>query len=109
LEAFNKVTHRTPMLSLRNAFQEGELRDFDRRVRNAVQASVVDYMVELKVDGLAISLRYENGVLVEGATRGDGTVGEDITQNLRTIRAIPLRLTEPVDIEVRGEVYLPKK
>ncbi|MFO7262872.1 MAG: DNA ligase (NAD(+)) LigA [Bacillaceae bacterium G1] len=109
LEAFNKVTHRTPMLSLNNAFQEGELRDFDRRVRQALQEDVIDYVVELKVDGLAISLRYENGVFVEGATRGDGTVGEDITQNLRTIRAIPLRLTEPVNVEVRGEVYMPKQ
>jgi len=109
LSSFNKVTHRTPMLSLSNAFQEGELRDFDRRVRNAVGADTVDYVVELKVDGLAISLRYEKGLFVEGATRGDGMVGEDITQNLKTIRAIPLRLTEPLDIEVRGEVYLPKQ
>ncbi len=108
LSGFAKVTHRTPMLSLSNAFQEGELRDFDRRVRNLLNEPEIDYMVELKVDGLAISLRYEEGLFVEGATRGDGMVGEDITLNLRTIRAIPLRLTEPANLEVRGEVYLPK-
>ncbi|OUM84403.1 MAG: DNA ligase (NAD(+)) LigA [Bacillus thermozeamaize] len=108
LSGFAKVTHRTPMLSLSNAFQEAELRDFDRRVRNLLHEPEIDYMVELKVDGLAISLRYEEGVFIQGATRGDGMVGEDITLNLRTIRSIPLRLTEPVSLEVRGEVYLPK-
>lgn len=109
LSAFHKVEHQSPMLSLSNAFDEGELRDFDRRVKRAAEVDQVAYMCELKIDGLAISLRYEKGRLVLGATRGDGTTGEDITQNLRTIRAIPLTLREPVDLEVRGEAYLPKK
>ena len=108
LSGFQKVTHTTPMLSLSNAFDEADLRDFDRKIRQAI-GDHFSYVCELKIDGLAISLRYENGVFVQGATRGDGTVGEDITTNLKTIRAIPLRLTEPVTIEVRGEAYMPKK
>ena len=108
LSGFHKVTHTTPMLSLSNAFDEADLRDFDRKIRQAI-GDHFSYVCELKIDGLAISLRYENGVFVQGATRGDGTVGEDITTNLKTIRAIPLRLTEPVTIEVRGEAYMPKK
>ena len=108
LAGFQKVTHTTPMLSLSNAFNEADLRDFDRKIRQAIGDNF-SYVCELKIDGLAISLRYENGVFVQGATRGDGTVGEDITTNLKTIRAIPLRLTEPVTIEVRGEAYMPKK
>lgn len=107
LDAFEKVTHQTPMLSLGNAFDEGELRDFDQRVKRTTGVSRVAYVCELKIDGLAISLRYENGRLVTGATRGDGVTGEDITQNLKTIRTIPLRLREPVDLEVRGEAYMP--
>ncbi len=110
LPYFEKVEHDTPMLSLGNAFDEQELRDFDRRVKRAAGVSGdLAYTCELKIDGLAISLRYTNGRLTLGATRGDGTTGEDITQNLKTIPAIPLRLKEPVDIEVRGEAYLPKK
>lgn len=110
LPYFEKVEHETPMLSLGNAFDEQELRDFDRRVKRAAGVSGdMAYTCELKIDGLAISLRYTNGRLTLGATRGDGTTGEDITQNLKTIPAIPLRLKEPVDIEVRGEAYLPKK
>lgn len=108
LEAFEKVTHRYPMLSLSNAFNEADLRDFDRKIRQAV-GNNYNYVCELKIDGLAISLRYENGIFVQGATRGDGTVGEDITTNLKTIKDIPLRLKEPVTIEVRGEAYMPKK
>ena len=108
LEGFKKVTHRYPMLSLSNAFGEEDLRDFDRKIRQAI-GDHFSYVCELKIDGLAISLRYEEGRFVQGATRGDGQVGEDITSNLKTIRAIPLRLKEPVTIEVRGEAYMPKK
>ncbi|MCP1146121.1 NAD-dependent DNA ligase LigA [Lysinibacillus endophyticus] len=108
VDGFKKVTHRFPMLSLSNAFGEEDLRDFDRKIRQAIGDNF-SYVCELKIDGLAISLKYENGVFVQGATRGDGTVGEDITANLKTIRAIPLRLKEPITIEVRGEAYMPKK
>lgn len=108
LDVFEKVRHSTPMLSLANAFNEQDLRDFDRRVRQAVGDDYA-YVCELKIDGLAVSLRYEGGVFVQGATRGDGEIGEDITVNLRTIRSIPLRLTEDVSIEVRGEAFMPKK
>ncbi|MEK3806347.1 NAD-dependent DNA ligase LigA [Bacillus sp. FSL H8-0547] len=107
LEGFKKVQHQTPMLSLGNAFNEQDLRDFDRRVRQAV-GDDVHYMVELKIDGLAVSLTYENGAFVRGATRGDGTTGEDITENLKTIRSIPLKLKKNLSIEVRGEAYMPK-
>ncbi len=109
-EGFATVRHQVPMLSLANAFDEGELLDFDRRVRNALPGEEVRYVVELKVDGLAVSLTYENGILVRGATRGDGEVGEDITENLKTVRSIPLRLKDPVPLlEVRGEAYMPKE
>lgn len=108
LESFEKVEHRVPMLSLGNAFNDGDLRDFDRRVRQDV-GEQVSYICELKIDGLAISLRYEDGLFVQGATRGDGTIGEDITTNLRTIKSIPLRLKENIDIEVRGEAFMPKR
>ena len=108
VEGFKKVTHDYPMLSLSNAFNEADLREFDRKVRQAI-GDHFSYVCELKIDGLAISLKYENGVFVQGATRGDGVIGEDITANLKTIRAIPLRLKEPITIEVRGEAYMPKK
>lgn len=108
LDLFEKVEHRIPLLSLGNAFNEQDLRDFDRRVRQAVGDNY-SYVCELKIDGLAVSLRYENGLFVQGATRGDGTIGEDITANLKTIKAIPLRLRENVSIEVRGEAYMPKR
>jgi DNA ligase (NAD+) len=108
LESFEKVVHRVPMLSLGNAFSPEELRDFDRRIRQVV-GSDYSYVCELKIDGLAVSLRYDNGVFVQGATRGDGTVGEDITANLKTIRSIPLRLKEAVSLEVRGEAFMPKR
>ncbi|MDF2786905.1 MAG: ligA [Neobacillus sp.] len=105
---FEKVEHRTPMLSLGNAFNEQDLKDFDRRVRQAV-GDDVSYVCELKIDGLAVSLRYENGLFIQGATRGDGTIGEDITANLKTIKSIPLRLRENATLEVRGEAYMPKR
>ncbi len=105
---FAKVEHSIPLISLGNAFNEQEIYDFERRVRQALPTAVIEYLVELKIDGLAVSLRYEAGELVTGATRGDGLVGEDITANLRTVRTIPLRLRRAVNIEVRGEVYLPK-
>ena len=107
LDLFEKVEHRTPMLSLGNAFNEQDLKDFDRRVRQAVGEDF-SYVCELKIDGLAVSLRYEDGLFIQGATRGDGTTGEDITANLKTIKSIPLRLRENVSIEVRGEAYMPK-
>jgi DNA ligase (NAD+) len=108
LTMFNKVQHATPMLSLGNAFEEQDLRDFDRRVRQGVGDNVA-YVCELKIDGLAVSLIYEDGMFVRGATRGDGTTGEDISSNLRTIRSLPIRLKEPVSLEVRGEAFMPKK
>ena len=108
LKGFGKVVHEFPMLSLSNAFNEEDLREFDRRVK-AAAGHDVSYICELKIDGLAISLRYVDGKFVQGSTRGDGTVGEDITASLKTIRTIPLRLKESVSIEVRGEAYMPKK
>ncbi|MCA0989269.1 NAD-dependent DNA ligase LigA [Guptibacillus algicola] len=107
LEGFQKVEHRVPMLSLGNAFGEEDLKDFDRRVRDRIGENF-SYVCELKIDGLAVSLIYEDGLFVRGATRGDGTIGEDITHNLKTIPAIPLRLSEKVSMEVRGEAYMPK-
>lgn len=107
LDGFKKVTHTYPMLSLSNAFNEEDLRDFDRRIQQAI-GDHYSYVCELKIDGLAISLRYEEGRFVQGITRGDGSVGEEITANLKTIRAIPLRLKEPVTMEVRGEAFMPK-
>lgn len=108
LQGFKKVSHTHPMLSLSNAFGRDDLDDFDRRIRSSI-GDEFTYVCELKIDGLAISLSYENGVFVRGATRGDGRVGEDITENLKTIRSIPLRLKKPVTLEVRGEAYMPKK
>ena len=107
LDLFTKVRHESPMLSLSNAFNENDLRDFDRRVRQGV-GDEFSYVCELKIDGLAVSLKYENGLFIQGSTRGDGQVGEDITSNLKTIRSIPLRLLEPITIEVRGEAFMPK-
>jgi len=108
LEMFEKVEHSIPMLSLGNAFNDQDLRDFDRRVKQEV-GNQVSYVCELKIDGLAVSLKYENGLFIQGSTRGDGTVGEDITSNLRTIRSIPLKLNKNISIEVRGEAFMPKK
>jgi len=109
LDAFQKVRHDTPMLSLGNAFNEEDLRDFDRRVGQLVGHSAYSYVCELKIDGLAVALKYENGMFVQGATRGDGTTGEDITANLKTIHSIPLRLSRPLTMEVRGEAFMPKQ
>jgi DNA ligase (NAD+) len=103
---FEKVNHDTPMLSLGNAFNEEDLRKFDQRIRE--QIGEVTYMCELKIDGLAVSLKYENGRFVQGLTRGDGTTGEDITENLKTIHAIPLKINKPLTFEVRGEAYMPR-
>jgi len=112
---FPEVRHQRPMLSLSNAFGHDELRAFDARVRRGLglpaapdPAEGLSYVAELKIDGLAVSLRYERGRFALGATRGDGTTGEDVTPNLRTIRAIPDRLTEPATLEARGEVFMPK-
>lgn len=111
LKAFAPLKHRLPMQSLNNAFTPGELSDFDRRVREGLGISTeVDYVAEPKLDGLAVSLIYEQGVFARGATRGDGVTGEDITENLRTIKRIPLRLSGdqlPTLLEVRGEVFFP--
>jgi DNA ligase (NAD+) len=109
LEGFGEVTHRVPMLSLNNAFEDAEVEAFDRRAREALESAPVEYAAELKFDGLAMSLAYEHGVLVQAATRGDGSTGEDVTANVRTIRAIPLRLATdnpPALLEVRGEVLM---
>lgn len=107
-DGFTKIEHRIPMLSLSNAFNEEELRDFDRRVRDLAEGPVA-YVCELKIDGLAVSLTYENGQFVTGSTRGDGVIGEEITSNLRTIRSIPLQIKEQGLIEVRGEVFMPHR
>src|SRR5699024_5781948 len=106
-EGFQKVRHDSPMLSLGNAFNIEDLKDFDRRVRQNTN-DTIEYEVELKIDGLAVSLKYEDGKFVQGATRGNGTIGEDITSNIRAIKSIPLTLRKPVNLEVRGEVYMPK-
>ena len=110
LKEFSQVIHRTPMLSLSNAFEETEVISFDRRVCQGLEAGEIEYAVEPKFDGLAVSLCYENGLLVTGATRGDGFTGEDVTVNLRTIKSIPLHFTDGIQgatsLEVRGEVVM---
>lgn len=112
-DEFATVTHSVPLLSLANAFDEDGLREFDRRVRSLLDAETVSYVAEPKLDGLSVELVYEDGLFVRGSTRGDGRIGEDVTANLRTIPAIPLRLrsldgTAPALVEVRGEVYIDK-
>ena len=121
LEKFEKVTHKVPMLTLNDAMDEEELREWEERIKRLLSPSEIkklDYFAELKMDGLAMSLIYRDGILVKGATRGDGYTGEDVTQNVKTIRAIPLRLRLenlpkkykiPKEIEIRGEVYMSKK
>ena len=106
LKGFTKYQHQYPLYSLQDAFSREELEAFDQRVRKEFPS--ISYVCELKIDGLSISLTYENGVLVTGATRGDGSVGEDITENLKRVRDIPLVLPEPVNITVRGECYMPR-
>jgi DNA ligase (NAD+) len=107
LEGFTKVTHAEPMLSMGDVFSREELVEFDNRIQKNVGHSV-DYNVELKIDGLAISLVYQDGELIQGSTRGDGNIGEDITKNLMTIKSVPKKLTRPLSLEVRGECYMPK-
>jgi len=106
LDKFSKVSHKIPMLSLGNVFNEDEVRDFDNKIKK--MGINPEYVCELKIDGLSVSLVYENGVLVRGATRGDGVIGEDITHNVKTIKVIPLKLNKEIDIEVRGEIYMEK-
>lgn len=106
LDEFTKVNHEIPMLSLGNVFNEDELIKFDERIKKEV--SNPSYVCELKIDGLSVSLKYENGRFVRGATRGDGTIGEDITHNVKTIKSIPLKLNEDIDIEIRGEIFMSK-
>ena len=113
---FTSIEHRIPMLSIENTYSEGELREFDKRIRRILKnVDKIEYVVELKIDGIAITLWYENGIFMRGATRGNGFRGDDVTTNLRTVKDIPLRFlckdnekTPPV-IEIRGEVYLPNK
>lgn len=107
IDTFNKIVHEVPMMSLSNVFNESEIVAFDERIRKEIKNP--NYVTELKIDGLSVSLLYEKGKLVRGATRGDGVTGEDITHNVKTIKSIPLSLTRPLDIEVRGEIYMSKK
>lgn len=107
IDSFEKVAHKIPMMSLSDVFSESELIAFDTRIKK--ENINPQYMCELKIDGLSVSLLYEKGKLIRAATRGDGTVGEDITHNVKTIKTIPLKLKEEVDIEVRGEIYISKK
>lgn len=107
IEGFNKVTHKIPMMSLSDVFSESEVIAFDERIRK--EGITPEYMCELKIDGLSVSLLYEDGKLVRAATRGDGTTGEDITHNAKTIKVIPLKLKERVNIEVRGEIFMNKE
>src|SRR5277367_5132351 len=114
-EGFLKVRHSSPMLSLDNTYNEDELRDWERRVHELSGRSEVDYVCELKLDGMSLALIYEEGKLVRGITRGDGTIGEDVTPNVRTVRSIPLSIPKerlkkasiPADFEVRGELLMP--
>jgi DNA ligase (NAD+) len=112
LESFSKLTHKVPMLSLNNGFNDEDVADFDRRAREKLNVETIDYTAEPKIDGLAVSIRYEKGILIQAATRGDGTIGEDITQNVRTIKCIPLKLLENTNIpdilEIRGEIFMSK-
>ena len=110
-KGFEKVTHEVPLQSLQDVFSFQEVRDFDERVRKVAEENNIElkYVVETKIDGLSAALEYKNGVFVRGATRGNGTVGEDVTENLKTIKTIPKKLKEPIDITVRGEVFIGKE
>lgn len=112
LDSFSKVIHKLPMLSLNNGFTEEDLADFDRRAREKLNIESIEYTAEPKIDGLAVSIRYEQGLLIQAATRGDGSIGEDITQNVRTIKCIPLKLLNNTEIpeilEIRGEIFMSK-
>ena len=107
IEKFQKIKHQIPMLSLPDVFSEEEIIAFDKRIRDA--GITPEYVCELKIDGVSVSIRYENGIFKSGATRGDGITGEDISHNVRTIRSVPMHLKEDVSIEVRGEIYMPKE
>ncbi len=107
LDKFEKVTHKIPMMSLADVFNEDEIAEFDERIKK--EGINPKYVCELKIDGLSVSLRYEKGILKSAATRGDGVVGEDITANVKTIKQVPLKLKEPIDIEVRGEIYMSRE
>ena len=107
LDSFNKITHKIPMMSLSNVFNEEEVRNFDEKIRK--EGINPEYVCELKIDGLSVTIIYEKGKLVSAATRGDGVVGEDITENVKTIKTIPLKINKEIDIEVRGEIYMSKK
>ena len=107
LDKFEKVTHAVPMNSLSDVFEYGEIKDFVDRMAGLVENPT--FSVEPKIDGLSVAITYENGVLVNGATRGDGTVGEDVTQNIKTINSIPLSIDKPLSFSLRGEVYMPRK
>ena len=107
IDEFTKVEHKVPMMSLGDIFSEEEVIEFDKRIKKTIKNPT--YVCELKIDGLSVSLIYENGKLVRGATRGNGTVGEDITHNVLTIKSIPMTISKKIDIEVRGEIYMPKK
>ena len=105
---FSKVVHKVPMLSLSNTYNIGEIEDFDKRIKKVIgEDQKIEYVLELKLDGLSISIQYENGRLVRGITRGDGEIGEDVTENIMQIDSIPQILKEPVTLEVRGEIVLP--
>ena len=107
IDEFKKVEHKIPMMSLSDVFSESEVLQFDERIKK--ENIYPKYVCELKIDGLSVSLLYEKGKLVRAATRGDGIIGEDITHNVKTIKSIPLKLKEEVDIEVRGEIFMNKK
>ena len=110
-KGFEKVTHEVPLQSLQDVFSFDEVKEFDERMRKLAEENNIklDYVVETKIDGLSAALEYENGVFVRGATRGDGLVGEDVTENLKTVKSIPKKLKEPIDITVRGEVFIGKE
>ena len=107
IDGFKKIRHEIPMLSLSNVFNESEIMEFDNRI--AKEGYHPNYICELKIDGLSVSLKYKNGKFVSAATRGDGVVGEDITHNAKTIKSIPLKINKDIDIEVRGEIFMSKK
>jgi len=107
LDQFEKITHQTPMFSLADVFNEDEVEAFVKRVEKEIENP--EFVCELKMDGLGVNLTYKEGLLVSAATRGDGVIGEDITNNFKTIKYVPIRLKEPIDLEVRGEIYMTKK
>ena len=106
IDKFNKIVHEKPMLSLANVFNEEEIKDFDAKIKK--EGYTPEYVCEYKIDGLSVALIYEGGKLIRGVTRGDGVTGEDITHNVKTIKSIPLTLPRPIDIEVRGEIFMNK-